>query len=103
MALSRERPATPCRVRARPLVGQGFAAIFLLDMESRLQYAQGVLTLRLADGGNRMKAVLHFPVMVGCKLSQADAAKLHALAAQTGLPREVVLRELVKRARWARR
>jgi hypothetical protein len=46
-----------------------------------------------------MKAVRHFPVMAGCKLSEADAAKLHALAAQTGLPKGVVLRELVKRAR----
>jgi hypothetical protein len=40
-----------------------------------------------------------FPVMVGCKLSYAEADKLEALVQQTGLTKSMLVRELVRRAR----
>jgi hypothetical protein len=40
-----------------------------------------------------------FPVMVGCKLSFAEADKLEALVQVTGLKKGVLVRELVRRAR----
>jgi hypothetical protein len=46
-----------------------------------------------------MKAVGQFPVMVGFRLSGKDAAKLAALAQQTGLTKSVVVRELVRQVR----
>jgi hypothetical protein len=40
-----------------------------------------------------------FPVMVGCKLSFADADKLEALVQLTGINKSMLVRELVRRAR----
>jgi len=45
-----------------------------------------------------MKAVLKYPIMVGCRMSAEDAAKLAALALRSGLPKSGVVRALVQRA-----
>ena len=45
------------------------------------------------------KFIKQFPVMVGCKLTDADAAKLADLVYVTGLKKGVLVRELVRRAR----